>query len=199
MTPSLHTFLHRFATRALEPGDRQELADRLKGSPRLQEALADIESRLPRGEAGGWRSPPPGLPPLPGRARPLALALQEASLHGEEPRIGDRVVLSVAAGEPSSRPLLVREAAGEVQVIHPLSPEDWPSLSAFRKGPEGHELDLVLASPPGPHRYLLALVPQEMTVEWSASAGERWQNVREAIEEGRIPSSITHLEVKDFG
>jgi hypothetical protein len=112
--------------------------------------------------------------------------------------VGSRLELLAPTPDGSDerlRPFVLLERDGTSEILLPRSPDAWPTLSEFPVRDGRRAIAVVPEGPGGPRRFLLALVPDEHPVDWSAPAEVRWKPLREAIEEGEVQASSVSVEV----
>ena len=134
----------------------------------------------------------PALRSLAGLEFAPRLALAGAVLGEEAPRVGDArtLVLRWDGDADAVGPVIVRSVGDRVEVVHPTNDDSVLPLSAFGAG--RFELPVVLAEPPGDHRYLIALAP--LAFDWSAD--DPFAGLREAVATGQVPAVEVELTVR---
>lgn len=191
--------LRRYLAGALDPGRREEVEAALSASPRLREQLALLVATTVREEPSDWRLPPAGA------RGPFALepAVQPGAMMGEDaPDEDDYVELRFGAPDAlGAHRLFVLERGedGEWEVLFPVAPEEERTLASLPRTTEGQiRLDIVPRRHAG-LRLAVALVPADVTVAWALAAPARWDGLRAALAEGRVPVESATLAAAPRG
>ena len=170
---------------ALDPGDALALEERLQEDPRGRFRRSGL------GFLAGARSAPGGSA--------VDLAVDAAPLlSGDGPqRPGDRASLKLKPPVPPGeiRPVLWRETPGGRERLFPTAGGRWVALDRLRREGDACILDLVLAGPPGLHRYTLVLLPEDLFPAPWPEADPRWEGLWEAFSRGELPGAQVEIEV----
>ncbi len=189
-----------YAARSLDPGATRAVEEAFAANPDLRRRLAALELQMDalQGQRR-WHLP---VVALPDRAPALEVELhREMALGGDGPlghfRPGDHVGIRIAApGDARDwRPVIVREAAGRAEVVHPTAADEWVSLNHWPAARGSHWVDIVVDTPPGDQRYVLILATAAVSVDWSAEPEVRWAALRADVEDGRVPAASLSLHV----
>ena len=189
-----------YAARSLDPGATRAVEEAFAANPELRRRLAALEVQMdtiqgtPR-----WHLP---VVPLPDRAPPLEVELRREMALGDDGALGhfhpgDHVGIRIAAPGDARRwrPVIVREAAGRAEVVHPTAPGEWVSLNHWPAARGSHWVDIVVDTPGGDQRYVLILAAEAVSVDWSAEPEVRWAALRADVEDGRVPAASLTLHV----
>lgn len=182
--------------RALDPGEAAAVEAALAVDPaarRRHDALAGRVAALTSRDV--WILP---TMPIPGRVVAPSVAYGGAAFMGDGGvRAGDHVKLRVSPSGPAAsvRPVVVHVHGGRSGVLYPLSAEEWVSLDAWPEARGAWEIDVVAAAEPGEHRYLVVLVDRDTVVDWAAPPEARWTELREAVEDGRVPAAAVAVVI----
>lgn len=204
--------LRAYVARSLEPGDQRALEAVIAADPTAQGRLDGLRLRLeapperppwflPR---SGWQlGASPALSLCLGRERveDQAPGVSFQGLHGLSP--GDLVGLRFAetggAGHPMGgrRPVVVLDDAGSGRVVHPVAAEAWAPLSEWEVRSSVDEpayvIEVLVADRPGRQRYIVVLPDESFQVDWSLPEETRWDALRAAVEEGKVPAVSVDL------
>ena len=69
------------------------------------------------------------------------------------------------------------------------------SLAGFESVDGVYVIPLVVGPPAGEHTYVVVAVPTEHEIDWSLPAADRWESVRDGVEDGTFAASAVRIVV----
>ena len=174
-----------------------QLADRRRPTVRLARTVARQLRGLREGgdkafSALRWWLPISGAPGL-------GLECAVAGVLGPQTtRIGSSVQLRVAPPGPADGffPVVVREVGARSEVLFPLDPDSQTSLVEFESEDDVYVIPVIVGGPAGEHTYVVVAVPAEHEIDWSLPDDERWELVRDGVEDGTLAAAAVLIVVE---
>lgn len=175
---------------ALDPWRSMALNRVTAQSPALAHRVEALAARLGSSspqpeEPTSWRLPPPGIrggPVTPRHAvRPVPIL--DA---GQGPRPFDVKMEDLPDAQDRQVVVLCRQE-GQWSVLFPTCPDEETRLGDLPLGPDRTRVLSLTLSPGRSRRWAVALVSDPVRPDWQAPPVGRWETLRQALYENRVP------------